>query len=56
MKQTILIGSGVLVLIALLAGAAFVAGGMLGKETPPEEMPVGVPPVLPGEGEADASL
>ena len=56
MKQTILIGSGVLVLIALLAGAAFVAGGMLGKEAPPEAMPVGAPPVLPGEGEADASL
>ena len=51
MKRTILIVGGVAVLVALLAGAAFVAGRMWGTEASPDDTLAGLPPVLPSEGE-----
>ena len=51
MKQTILIASGVVVLAALLAGAAYMAGQMWGTEAPADDVLAGVPPVIPSEGE-----
>ena len=51
MKRTILIVGGVAVLVALLAGAAFVAGRMWGTEAPADDTLAGLPPGILSEGE-----
>ena len=56
MKHTILLAGGVAVLVALLAGAAYVAGGMWGKERSQDDALAGAPPVIPSEAEAGATL
>lgn len=50
MKRTILIVAGGLVLVVLLAGAAFVAGQMWGKEAPQDEAQAEPQPVVLPEG------
>ena len=52
MKRTILIVGGVAVLIALLAGAAFVAGRMWSTEAPLDDALAGAPLMVPPEGGA----
>jgi flagellar basal body-associated protein FliL len=50
MKRTMSIVVGVVVLVVLLAGAAFVAGQMWGREAPQDETLAGPPPMVPPEG------
>jgi hypothetical protein len=51
MKRTVLIVSGIAVLVAMLGGAAYVAGRMWGTDARADDVLAGMPPVLPSEGE-----
>lgn len=50
MKHTILIIAAMALLVALLAGAAYVVGRMWSTEASPDDVLAGVPPVISSEG------
>jgi hypothetical protein len=50
MKRTLMIAGGVLVLVVLLAGAAFVAGRLLAKAAPQDQAGADLPPMAAPKG------